>query len=161
MLSCLVVSYTQRPSGFKATIKWIFKTKLIFVNVVSLLLADSLALSFLKFTKSCKNAFKNEIYLQEIYQSSKQEMFAISLSSCSRYNANFKFDQSQCSLFMTVRHIFEISEDDHPRTVSHARDHWWTLDFANAFASPGANSRGELLPTHGASCRRLCDIREL
>jgi hypothetical protein len=22
--------------------------------------------------------------------------------------------QSQCSLFMTVRHIFEISEDDHP-----------------------------------------------
>jgi hypothetical protein len=27
---------------------------------------------------------------QEIYQSSNQEMFAISLSSCSRYNANFK-----------------------------------------------------------------------
>ena len=25
---------------------------------------------------------------------SNQEMFAISLSSCSRYNANFKFDQS-------------------------------------------------------------------
>jgi hypothetical protein len=23
---------------------------------------------------------------------------------------------------MTVRHIFEISEDDHPRTVTHARD---------------------------------------
>ena len=39
-----------------------------------------------------------------------------------RHNANFKFDQSQCSLFMTVRHIFEISEDDHPRTVTHARD---------------------------------------
>jgi hypothetical protein len=49
-------------------------------------------------------------------------MFAISLSSCSRYNANFKLDQSQCSLFMTVRHIFEISEDDHPHTVTHARD---------------------------------------
>jgi hypothetical protein len=64
------------------------------------------------------------MYLQEIYQSSNKEMFAISLSSCSRYNANFKLDQSQCSLFMTVRHIFEISEDDHPRTVSHARDHW-------------------------------------
>jgi hypothetical protein len=46
-------------------------------------------------------------------------MFAISLSSCSRYNANFKLDQSQCSLFMTVRHIFEISEDDQ---VTHARD---------------------------------------
>jgi hypothetical protein len=48
----------------------------------------------LKFTKSCKNARKNEIYLQEIYQSSNQEMFAISLSSCSRYKANFKLDQS-------------------------------------------------------------------
>jgi hypothetical protein len=24
--------------------------------------------------------------------------------------------------FMTIRHIFEISEDDHPRTVTHARD---------------------------------------
>ena len=30
------------------------------------------------------------MYLQEIYQSSNKEMFAISLSSCSRYNANFK-----------------------------------------------------------------------
>jgi hypothetical protein len=42
---------------------------------------------------------------------------------------------------MTVRHIFEISEGDHPRTVTHARDHWWTLDFANAFVSPCVNSR--------------------
>jgi hypothetical protein len=36
--------------------------------------------------------------LQEIYQSSNQEMFAISLSCrfsrASRYNANFKLDQS-------------------------------------------------------------------
>ena len=122
MLSCLVVSYMQRPSGFKAIIKSIFKTNLPFVNIGSLVLADSFAISFLKFTKSCKNASKNEIYLQEIYQSSNKEMFAISLSSCSRYNANFKLDQSQCSLFMTVRHIFEISEDDHPRLVTHARD---------------------------------------
>jgi hypothetical protein len=52
-------------------------------------------------------------------------------------------------------HIFEISEDDHPRTVRHARDHWWTLDFANAFVSPGVNSRGELVASHGASRRRL------
>jgi hypothetical protein len=51
---------------------------------------------------------------------------------------------------MTVRHIFEISEDDHPRTVSHARDHWWTLDFANAFVSPGVNSQGELVPSPSA-----------
>jgi hypothetical protein len=49
-----------------------------------------------------------------IIKSWNQEMFAISLSSCSRYNANFKLEQSQCSLFMTVRHNFDISEDDHP-----------------------------------------------
>jgi hypothetical protein len=62
---------------------------------------------------------------------------------------------------MTVRHIFEISEDDHPRTVTHARDIWWTLDFANAFVSPGVNSRGELAPSHGASRRRLGDYNIL
>jgi hypothetical protein len=49
-------------------------------------------LHFLKklliFTKSCKS----EIYLCK--KSSNQEMFAISLSSRNRYNANFKFDQS-------------------------------------------------------------------
>jgi hypothetical protein len=39
--------------------------------------------------------------------------------------------------------------------VGHARDNWWTLDFANAFVSPGVNSRGELVPSHGASRRRL------
>jgi hypothetical protein len=61
-------------------------------------------------------------------------MFAISLSSCSRYNANFKFDQS----------VFAIQDDHPPYTskplVTHARDHWWTLDFANAFVSPGVNN---------------------
>jgi hypothetical protein len=41
--------------------------------------------------------------------------------------------------------------------VSHARDDWWTLDFANALISPGVNSRGELVPSHCASCRRLGD----
>jgi hypothetical protein len=62
---------------------------------------------------------------------------------------------------------FEIS-DDHPpntepRTVTHARDHWWTFDFANAFVSPGVNSRAELVPSprayawNGASRRRLGD----
>jgi hypothetical protein len=57
-------------------------------------------------------------------KSSNQEMFAISLSSCSRYNANLILNlTNQCSLFMTVRHIFEISEDDHPPLVTHARDH--------------------------------------
>jgi hypothetical protein len=41
--------------------------------------------------------------------------------------------------------------------VTHARDIWWTLDFPNAFVSPGVNSRGELVPSHGASRRRLGD----
>jgi hypothetical protein len=58
---------------------------------------------------------------------------------------------------MTVHHIFEISEHDHPRLVTHARDIWWTLDFANAFVSPEVNSRGELVNSHGASRRRLGD----
>jgi hypothetical protein len=62
---------------------------------------------------------------------------------------------------MTVRHIFEISEDDHPRLVTHARDIWWTLNLANAFVSPSVNSRGELVPSHGASRRRLGDNKVL
>jgi hypothetical protein len=73
---------------------------------------------------------------------------------------------NQCPLFMAVRHIFEISEDDHPPNtptplVTHARDHWWNLGFANPFVSPGVNSRGELVPSHGASRCRLGDKRGL
>ena len=34
-------------------------------------------------------------------------------------NANFKLHQ--CPLFVTVRHIFENSEDDHTSLVTHAR----------------------------------------
>jgi hypothetical protein len=46
----------------------------------------------------------------------------------------------------------------HPTSlVTHARDNWWTLGFANAFVSPGVNSRGELVPSHGTSRRRLGD----
>jgi hypothetical protein len=77
-------------------------------------------------------------------------MFAISLSSWSRYNANFKLDQSVFAIHDSPLY-YEIS-DDHPpntepRTVTHARDHWWTLYFANAFLSPGVNSRAELVPS--------------
>jgi hypothetical protein len=50
-------------------------------------------------------------------------------------------------------HIFEISEDDHPRLVTHARDHWWTLDFANASLSPGVNSGVEVVPSPRANVR--------
>jgi hypothetical protein len=68
---------------------------------------------------------------------------------------------NQCPLFMTVRHIFEISEDDHPSFVTHARDNWRTLDFPNAFVSPDINSRGELVPSHGPSRSRLGDYGQI
>jgi hypothetical protein len=61
----------------------------------------------LKLTKS----YKNEIYLQEMKKSSNQEMFVISLSSCSRYNANFKLDQSVLAIHDSPLY-YEISEDD-------------------------------------------------
>jgi hypothetical protein len=57
-------------------------------------------------------------------------------------------------LLQAISHIFEISEDDHPlKIVGHARDHWWTLDFANAFVSPGVNSRWGLVPSPRAYAR--------
>jgi hypothetical protein len=83
-------------------------------------------------------------------------MFAISLSPCSRYNATLNWTNHSVR-YWTVRHIFEISEDDYPRLLTHAGDIWWTLDFANALVSTGVNSRGELVPSHGASRRRLGD----
>jgi hypothetical protein len=60
-------------------------------------------------------------------KSSNQEMFALSLPSCSRYNANFKQDQSVLAIRDSPLY-YEISEDDHPpktepHTVTHARDH--------------------------------------
>ena len=55
-------------------------------------------------------------------KSSNQEMFAISLSSFSCYNANFKFDQSVLAIHDRLLY-YEISEDDHPCTVIHACDH--------------------------------------
>jgi hypothetical protein len=86
-------------------------------------------------------------------KSSNQEMFAISLSSCSRLiNVAFKLDQSVFAIHDSPIY-FWISEDDQPRTVAHARDHWRTLDFANTFLSPGVNSRAELVPSHGAQRR--------
>jgi hypothetical protein len=52
---------------------------------------------------------------------------------------------------------FEISEMTTHTPMNRARDIWWTLDFASAFLSPGVNSRGELVPSHGASRCRLGD----
>jgi hypothetical protein len=84
-------------------------------------------------------------------------MFAISLSSCSRYNAHFKLDQSVSAIHdKSAIFLRSVRMTTHPTPlVTHARDNWWTLDFANAFVSQGVNSRGELVPSHGASRRRL------
>jgi hypothetical protein len=55
------------------------------------------------------------------------------------------------------RLFFEISEMTTHTPMNRARDIWWTLDFASAILSPGVNSRGGLVPSHGASRRRLGD----
>jgi hypothetical protein len=41
----------------------------------------------------------------------------------------------------------------HSRSLVSARDHWWTLDLANAFVSPGVNCRGELVRSPRAYAR--------
>jgi hypothetical protein len=67
---------------------------------------------------------KNEIYLPEVYQSSNQEMFAISLSSCSRYNANFKLDQSVSAIHDSPLYFLDEwgwPPTQHPNIVGHSR----------------------------------------
>ena len=69
---------------------------------------------------------------------------------------------NQCWLFMTVLYIMRsvrmtTHRTTEPSAVTHARDYWWTLDFANFFLSPGVNSRAELVPSHGAPRRWLGD----
>jgi hypothetical protein len=53
--------------------------------------------------------------MQEIIKSRNGKMFAISLSSCSRYGANFKLDRSVFAIHEKPIY-YEISEDDHPCT---------------------------------------------
>jgi hypothetical protein len=158
MLSCLVLLYTQRPKGnFKAIIKSIFKTNL------PLLLADSFSLYFWE-------SFWNLQKLAKIRAKMKY--------ICNKF---INHQNKKCLLFR-CRHAVVIMQtlnwtnqwpaihDSPPyfwdqwgwpptdtSLASHARDHWWTLDFANAFVSPGVNSRGELVPSHGATRRRLGD----
>jgi hypothetical protein len=89
-------------------------------------------------------------------KSSNQEILSISLSSCSRYNANFKFDQSVFATHDSSPYFCDQWgwPPTETRTVTHALDHyWWTLDFANAFVSLGVNSQAELLPSPQAYAR--------
>jgi hypothetical protein len=115
MLSCLVVSYMQRLSGFKAIIKSIFKTNYL----SSLTSAPFFLRKLLKFTKSFKNASKNKYICKKFinHQIKKCLLFCCRHPVVIMQTLNWT---NQCPLFMTVRHIFEISEDDHPpNTVGH------------------------------------------
>jgi hypothetical protein len=68
---------------------------------------------------------------------------------------------NQCSLFTTVRYIFWDQWGWPPMNGEPcAHDIWWTLDFASAFLSPRVSSRAELVPSHGASRRRLGDYSQ-
>jgi hypothetical protein len=163
----LLVPYTQWPSGFKSIIKSIFKTNLSSLKSAPFFYSRFFRSFFLrgllKFTKSCKNASKNKYICKKFinHQIKKCLLFRCRdavVPAVIKQTLNWT---NQYPLFMTVHHIFEISEDDHPSLVTHARDFWWTLDSANAFVSPGVNSRGELVPSHGASRRRLGDKIEL
>ena len=61
-----------------------------------------------------------------ICKKSNQEMFAISpYVACLHAVVIMQILNltNQCSLFMTVRHTFEISEDDQQPFVTHARNH--------------------------------------
>lgn len=48
-----------------------------------------------------------------------------------------------------------------PWNMPCARDYWWTSDFANAFLSPGVNSRAELVPSPRAYARNGASRRWL
>jgi hypothetical protein len=79
-------------------------------------------------------------------------MFAISLSSCSRYNANFKLDQSVFAIHESPPHILRsVRMTTHRNIVGEPRPRYlmnFKLNIANAFVSSGVNSMGELVPSH-------------
>jgi hypothetical protein len=142
----------------------IFKTNLPSALITSTPLlpffSNSFAFVFLKRFWNSQNLAKMKYICKK---SSNQGMSAISLLSCSHYNANFSLT-NQCSLFTTVRNIFEINEEDRPPNtptplVTHARDHWWTSDFANAFVFLGVITRAELVPSPRANDRNGAERR--
>ena len=70
---------------------------------------------------------------------------------------SFKIETLLIPLLQAISHIFEISEDDHILNI--VGDRRPTLYLANAFVSPGVNSRGELVPSpwayaHNGALRR-------
>jgi hypothetical protein len=85
-------------------------------------------------------------------------MFVIFLSSLvvkSITTTNFKFDQLVFAIHDSPPHILRsVRMTTHSTpSVTHAHDHWRTLNFANAFVSPGVSSRAELIPSPRAYAR--------
>jgi hypothetical protein len=108
----------------------------------------------LKFAKSCKNT----IYLLICKK--------YSLFRCRHLSSDSSNQSQQQILNLTSHAVFAIhvSPPHILRSVkmtthstplaTHARDHWWTLDFAyNASISPDVNSRAELVPSPRAYAR--------
>ena len=62
--------------------------------------------------------------------------------------ASFTFDAKHV-LQLWYNSVTQLQQ----RTVTHARDHWLTLYFANAFLSRGVHSRAELVPSPWAYAR--------
>jgi hypothetical protein len=62
---------------------------------------------------------------------------------------------NQYSLFkQSAKLLRSVRMTTHPtRTVTHARDHWWTSDFANALVFLDVNSRAEIVPSPQAYAR--------
>jgi hypothetical protein len=141
MLSCLVVSYTQRPSGFKAIIKSIFKTNLPSLTSAPLLPSFSRFFRPFFLRKLLKNLAKMKYICKKFRNHQIKKCLLFRCRHAVVIMQLFKLDQSVLAIHDSLLY-FEISEDDHSWTVTHAP--WWTLDFANAFLSPGANSRAEL-----------------
>jgi hypothetical protein len=84
-------------------------------------------------------------------------MFVIFLSSfvICHTTTNFKFDQSVFAIHDSSPHILRsVRMTTHSTPlVTHARDHLWTIYFANAFVSQGVISRAELVPSPRAYSR--------
>jgi hypothetical protein len=143
LFSCFI--YRQRPSGFKSILKSIFKTNLLsLTSAPFFLIADSFAVSFwesfwnlqnlAKMKYICKKFINHQIKKCLLFRSIRCRHAVFIMQTLNWTN--------QCPLFITVPHIFEISEDDHP--PNDPTPQRWTLDFANALVSPGVNSRGEI-----------------
>ena len=89
-------------------------------------------------------------------KSSNQEMFAISLLSCSRYNANFKFDQSVFAIFSRSVRMTTHRWSTTPAIIDELQ-----TSLITSFVFLGVNSPVELVASPRASARNGAQRRWL